>query len=160
MLFIYDFHYMLKISTESGIPNFRSSGGFWKEGENREYYISKCYFERNPKDFWKKYKDIFELKLMGNYKPNTGHLFIKELEEKGKNITVLTQNVDGLHQKAGNQHVIELHGTLQSATCPKCKTKYDITFINQHEIPRCTKENAKGKKCDFILKPDVVLFSD
>jgi NAD-dependent deacetylase len=141
------------MSTESGIPDFRSTGGFYDGDENREYYISNYYYQKHPKDFWKRYKEIFELKLMGGYLPNSGHSFIKDLEDFGKKVFVLTQNVDGLHTKAGSFDVTELHGTIQSATCPKCKTSFDLEFINQHDIPRCPNDQ-------FILKPDVVLFGD
>ncbi|WP_199426218.1 NAD-dependent protein deacylase [Thermaerobacillus caldiproteolyticus] len=146
------------MSTESGIPDFRGDNGIYSQEEDVENYISEYYFNRNPKDFWAKFKRIFSLKLMGNFEPNKGHLFLKELEDMGKNITVLTQNIDGLHHKAGNSNIIELHGTLQTATCPKCQTKYDLKFINEHDVPRCNKTNKKGEVCNFILKPDVVLF--
>jgi NAD-dependent deacetylase len=146
------------MSTESGIPDFRSDNGIYSQEENVENYISEYYFEKNPKDFWSKFKRIFSLKLMGNFEPNKGHLFLKELEDMDKHVTILTQNIDGLHHKAGNSDIIELHGTLQTATCPKCKTKYDLKFINAHEIPRCNHAIKKGEVCNFILKPDVVLF--
>lgn len=148
------------MSTASGIPDFRSTGGLWKEGESRERYISRSYFYYKPKDFWSKYKDIFHLKLMDDYSPNEGHLFLKELEDMGKTVTVLTQNVDHLHTKAGSSRVIELHGTIHSASCPKCKSQYSLDYINNEEIPRCEKPNKKKVKCGFILKPDVVLFGD
>ncbi|WCK57122.1 NAD-dependent protein deacylase (plasmid) [Aneurinibacillus sp. Ricciae_BoGa-3] len=147
------------ISTASGIPDFRSDNGIWKQEQNREYYLSTYYYQKKPKDFWKKYKEIFNLKLMDGYQPNFGHSFIRELEENGKTVTVLTQNVDGLHQMAGSQHVIELHGTIKTATCPKCKQKYDLDFILEQEIPRCT-TTKQDKTCGFILKPDMVMFGD
>lgn len=146
------------MSTASGIPDFRSTSGFWDGG--RERYISRSYFEYRPKDFWLKFKDIFGLKLMNTYAPNEGHLFLKELEDLGKNVTVLTQNVDNLHTKAGNTRVIELHGTIHSAKCPKCKAEYGLDYINKEGIPRCDKPNKKRVTCGFILKPDVVLFGD
>lgn len=148
------------MSTSSGIPDFRSTVGFWTEGVSREQFISRSYFHYKPKDFWSKYKDIFQLKLMGNYFPNEGHLFLRELEEMGKKVTILTQNVDNLHTKAGSGQVIELHGTIHSATCPKCQTQYSLEYINKEDIPRCEKPNKKRVKCGFILKPDVVLFGD
>ncbi|PLS18877.1 NAD-dependent protein deacylase [Bacillus sp. M6-12] len=148
------------MSTSSGIPDFRSTNGLWKAETNREYYISKGYYQSNPKDFWQKFKEIFQLKLMGDYQPNEGHYFLKELEDMGKNVTILTQNVDGLHTDAGSSHVIELHGTIKTATCPKCKTQYGLDYINNHDIPRCNKPNKKNNTCGFILKPDVVLFGD
>lgn len=147
------------ISTASGIPDFRSTGGLWASGERREDFISRYYYNRNPKDFWKRYKEIFELKLMGNYEANAGHRRLAEWD-KVASVTVLTQNVDGLHKKAGSENVLELHGTIQTATCPKCKTVYDLPFLNGMDVPRCTSVNGKGKACHLILKPDVVLFGD
>ena len=148
------------ISTESNIPDFRSSNGLWTNNQSFENLISKSYFERNPKDFWRAYKEVFRVKLLGNYEPNRGHLFITELQDRGKDVVVITQNVDGLHEKAGTKNIIEVHGTLKTATCPKCKRKYDLDYINQHDVPRCQKTNRKGNVCNFILKPDVVLFGD
>jgi len=140
------------MSTESGIPDFRSSGGLY-DGEEIESYVSSTYFRKHPEDFWKKFKEIFKLKLMGGFEPNTGHLFLKELEEMGKTVHILTQNIDGLHERAGNTSILELHGTLQHATCSTCKGKYDLKHINASEIPRCVFDHD-------ILKPDVVLFGD
>lgn len=140
------------MSTESGIPDFRSSGGLY-DGGNVEEYVSSYYFKKNPEDFWKKFKDIFGLKLMGTFEPNIGHLFLKELEDINKTVHILTQNIDGLHTKAGSTSVLELHGTLQTATCQTCKQKYNLGYINQHDIPKCQNDHT-------ILKPDVVLFGD
>jgi NAD-dependent deacetylase len=146
------------MSTESGIPDFRSENGIYAQEENVEHYVSEYYFKTHPVDFWHKFKRIFSLKLMGNFAPNQGHLFLKQLEDMGKKVTILTQNIDGLHGKAGSSRVIEIHGTLQTATCPKCQTKYDLAFINSHDVPRCEQRTENGKICNEILKPDVVLF--
>jgi NAD-dependent deacetylase len=140
------------ISTESGIPDFRSSGGIYANG-NVEQYISRYFYQKNPKDFWYHFKEIFQLKLLRDYEPNRGHQFIKELDDKGKHVTVLTQNIDGLHQKAGSKLVLELHGTLKTAHCPKCKREYDLGYILKNESPRCEDD-------DFLLDTDVVLFGD
>lgn len=146
------------MSTESGIPDFRSENGIYAQEENVEHYISEYYFNNHPVDFWHQFKRIFSLKLMGNFAPNQGHLFLKRLEDMGKKVVILTQNIDGLHEKAGSTNVIELHGTLQTATCPKCQTKYDLAFINSHDVPRCVRTLENGETCNEILKPDVVLF--
>lgn len=140
------------ISTESGIPDFRSSGGIYANG-NVEQYISRYFYNKSPKEFWKHFKEIFQLKMLGNYEPNNGHLFIKELEDSGKEITVLTQNIDGLHQKAGSKHVLELHGTLRTAHCPKCSRVYNLEYTLREDVPRCEQDG-------FILDTDVVLFGD
>ncbi|AZB44769.1 NAD-dependent protein deacylase [Bacillus sp. FJAT-42376] len=148
------------ISTESGIPDFRSSEGLWTENLSRTEVISRSYFERNPKSFWKYFKEIFQTKLSLNHQPNKGHLFLRELEDAGKEVHIFTQNVDGLHQKAGSRAVFDMHGSIQTAACPKCKTVYGLEYIHAEEIPRCTAELAGGSRCGFILKPDVVLFGD
>ncbi|WP_088361976.1 NAD-dependent protein deacylase [Bacillus cereus] len=148
------------ISVPSGLKDFRSSNGLWTNNESFESIISLSYFKSKPKEFWKYYKEIFESKLLQNYLPNKGHQFFSDLEKKGKEVTVITQNIDGLHTKAGSTDVLEMHGTLQTATCPKCKSKYDLEYINNNNIPRCSKVNGKGNICNFILKPDVVLFGD
>lgn len=139
------------MSTESGIPDFRSENGLYAQEDNVEYYLSEYYSKKDPVDFWRRFKRMFSLKMMGGFAPNDGHRFLRWLEEMGKTVTILTQNIDGLHTKAGSTNVIELHGTLQTATCPSCGNKYDLSFINRHEVPRC-------EKCQTIVKPDVVLF--
>lgn len=146
------------ISTDSGIPDFRSDTGVYS-GDEQWRYITRSYYHGYPKDFWIRFKDIFSSKLTIEHQPNRGHAFIATLNENHK-VTVLTQNVDGLHQKAGSQNVLAMHGSIDEAICPKCKTVYDLPFINKELVPRCVKTNGKGKVCNFILKPDVVLFGD
>lgn len=148
------------ISTDSGIPDFKSIDHTWELTIPRSQAINKSMFNRKPKLFWKYYKDVFQLKLMGKYKPNSMHEFLVDLEKEEKEVRIFTQNVDGLHQAAGSSYVREVHGTLKTASCPKCKTKYDLDYINQNEIPRCKKLNKNNHSCDFILRPDVVLFGD
>ncbi|SDK19175.1 NAD-dependent protein deacylase [Sediminibacillus albus] len=144
------------VSTASGIPDFRSATGIWTEDHSREYYMSRDYFHDNPEDFWLKYKQIFRLKLLKNYVPNHVHLFLRELEqEAGKRISIVTQNVDGLHSMAGNRHVIEYHGNLNTAACLTCGRKYDLEYVMNQEIPRCLERG-----CGDVLKPDIVLFGD
>jgi NAD-dependent deacetylase len=143
------------ISTESGIPDFKSTDKNWKYAISRVSAMSKNYFEGKPKKFWVIYKDVFEMKMTANLEPNYGHIFLKELENS-KNINIITQNVDGLHQKAGSTNVFEVHGSLKTATCPKCKKIYDLEYINKIQIPRCYCQLTTK----FILKPDVVLFGD
>lgn len=141
------------VSTDSGIPDFRSAGGIWDTDQTREYYMSNHYYRNNPDDFWKKYKQIFQLKLAGEYEPNEIHDFLKRLEEEGKHISIITQNVDGLHTKAGSRHVLEYHGTLATASCPACGDTYPLTYVMNTDIPLCG-------HCSVPLKPDVVLFGD
>ncbi|AGT31982.1 NAD-dependent deacetylase [Geobacillus genomosp. 3] len=139
------------MSTESGIPDFRGENGIYAHEENVEHYLSEYYFEKDPIDFWRRFKQLFSLKLMGGFAPNDGHRFLRWLEDIGKRVVILTQNIDGLHVKAGSTHVIELHGTLRTATCPSCGKTYELAFVNRNDVPRCN-------ECRAILKPDVVLF--
>jgi NAD-dependent deacetylase len=148
------------MSTESGIPDFRSSGGLWAEDMTRMEAISRSYFEQYPTQFWPKFKQLFQIKASGNHQPNQGHLYLAELEKQGKHVEIFTQNIDGLHKKAGSRHVYELHGSLQTATCSKCYSKYGLSHLLKEEVPRCTREKPDGSECGSILKTDVVLFGD
>ncbi|MGP4068341.1 NAD-dependent protein deacylase [Halobacillus sp. B29] len=141
------------VSTASGIPDFRSSEGLWSEDESREYYMSSDYFYHDPVDFWNKYKTIFQMKLLKDYTPNPVHQFIKELESDKDKVTVITQNVDGLHLAANSSHVIEYHGTLNQASCPECGESYSLDYVMSTETPYC-------QNCGAVLKPDVLLFGD
>lgn len=148
------------VSTESGIPDFRSSNGLYNQDQKLESILSVSHFNGKPKSFWKTYKDIFNIKLAGNYLPNYGHHFWVEQDLAGKEISIITQNIDGLHSEAGSVGVIEMHGSIKTSICPKCKTIYQLDYIQSLEIPRCNKINGLGNICDFILKPSVVLFGD
>src|SRR5690625_2509799 len=143
------------VSTASGIPDFRSTDGIWTADHSREYYTSVDYFTREPADFWQKYKEIFQIKRLKNYQPNKVHKFCQELEARGKQVSIITQNVDGLHSLAGNQQVVEYHGNLNSATCPQCGKSYNLTYLLAEDVPVCDKPS-----CETILKPDIVLFGD
>jgi len=142
------------ISVPSGIPDFRSSSGLYKGREaDIPYYISLTHFRKDPDDFWGFYKDLLQIKLQDTYKPNEGHYFLAELEKMGKDVTIVTQNVDGLHQKAGSTNVIEIHGSAQRSTCPTCGTIYNLDYINSQAVPRCEKDNS-------VIKPGMVLFEE
>ncbi|WP_077623604.1 NAD-dependent protein deacylase [Sediminibacillus massiliensis] len=143
------------VSTSSGIPDFRSANGIWTGNHSREYYMSRRYFLEDPVDFWVKYKEIFRLKLLKDYGPNHVHYFLKNLEDSGKKVSIVTQNVDGLHSMAGNHHVIEYHGNLNTATCPVCGSEYNLEYVMENDTPVCEKRG-----CGDILKPDIVLFGD
>ncbi|TGB05135.1 NAD-dependent protein deacylase [Halobacillus salinus] len=141
------------VSTASGIPDFRSSEGLWSEDESREFYMSADYFYHDPIDFWKKYKAIFRMKLVQSYQPNSVHSFLRSLETEDREVTIITQNVDGLHTKAGNKNVIEYHGSLSGATCPDCGAVFSLEHIMSAETPTC-------EGCGGYLKPNVLLFGD
>lgn len=145
------------MSTESGIPDFRSPGGVWEDAETM-IAMSLSYWQDSPDLFWPKFKNIFMNEQHLNAQPNAGHLAIAKLEANGKQVTVLTQNVDGLHQAAGSTNVLELHGSIRLASCPVCESRYDLDHVLAQEVPHCSYMSVKGALCDAILQPDVVLF--
>jgi len=141
------------ISTASGLPDFRSQEGIYIANNNLnvENILSETFFKSTPEQFWDYFKDIFQISSMQDLEPNLGHLFLKELEDMGKEVIIITQNVDGLHHKAGSQRVLEVHGSLGKAVCPKCKEEYGLEYLQDHIIPRCNRDG-------LILKPDIVLY--
>ncbi|AUH53135.1 NAD-dependent protein deacylase [Chromobacterium sp. ATCC 53434] len=141
------------MSTESGIPDFRSADGMWAQNMTLTEVVSIDYFRRAPSAFWQAFSDIFRIKLAGGYQPNDGHRFLAALETAGKEVTILTQNIDGLHGRAGNRRVLELHGTLMSASCPDCRMPHPLDYVQRHEVPAC-------RRCRAVLKPDVVLYGE
>ncbi|MDM5297358.1 NAD-dependent protein deacylase [Bacillus pumilus] len=148
------------MSTESGIPDFRSTGGIWTEDTSRMEAMSRSYFLSHPHDFWPKFKELFQMKMSGAYEPNAGHVFLANLEKQGKQVDIFTQNIDGLHKKAGSQHVYELHGSIQTATCPSCRTSYELPYLLKEAVPLCQHVSSDGSICGRVLKTDVVLFGD
>lgn len=141
------------VSTESGIPDFRSVDGLYnqKYDEPPETIISHSYFVRWPEKFFRFYKDKM---IYPDALPNDGHRALARLEEQGKLRCVITQNIDGLHQKAGSKHVIELHGTTLKNYCMNCGKAFSVDYILAQEgVPHCD-------KCSGIVKPDVVLYEE
>lgn len=141
------------VSTESGIPDFRSVDGLYNQSYKYppEEIISHSFFERNPEEFYRFYKDRM---IFADAKPNAAHLKLAELEAAGKLSAVITQNIDGLHQAAGSKNVIELHGSIMRNHCVKCGASYPLKYVIDHDgIPRC-------EKCGGIVKPDVVLYEE
>lgn len=144
------------VSTESGIPDFRSADGLYMQEGKRSYsaeeLVSHRFFKRHPQSFFDYY---FKNLVFENAKPNAGHLFLKELEDAGKDVHVITQNIDGLHQKAGSSHVYELHGSVLRNYCMKCGSKYHLNDLelDKEGIPRCPKDQG-------IVRPDVVLYQE
>ncbi len=141
------------VSTESGIPDFRSVDGLYhmKYDYPPETILSHTFFMRNPKEFYRFYKDKM---LALDAQPNAAHRKLAELEQKGKLRAVVTQNIDGLHQKAGSRTVLELHGSVHRNYCQRCGKFYDAEYIQKSEgdVPRCT--------CGGMIKPDVVLYEE
>lgn len=140
------------VSTESGIPDFRSQDGLYhtKYDYPPETIISHSFFESNTKEFYRFYRDKM---LYPNAEPNTCHYALAKLEAQGKLKAVITQNIDGLHQKAGSKTVYELHGSVLRNYCVHCGKFYPMEFIkNSSGIPRCD--------CGGVIKPDVVLYEE
>lgn len=141
------------VSTESGIPDFRSVDGLYNQSYQYppETIISHSFFVRNPEEFYRFYR---EKMLALDAKPNGAHEKLASLEKSGKLKAVVTQNIDGLHQAAGSKTVYELHGSVHRNYCVKCHKFYDAAFIKASEgIPRC-------EVCGGIIKPDVVLYEE
>ena len=146
------------VSTESGIPDFRSKDGLYNQKDiqfekySPEYLLSRECLYHNPKVFFEFYRQKMDMR---KFNPNVTHQFLAELEKSGKLIGIITQNIDGLHQKAGSQVVYEIHGTTQKNYCTKCGEKYDENFIfdSQDTIPKCP-------KCGGMVRPDVVLYGE
>ena len=142
------------VSTESGIPDFRSESGIFKSlekyGATPETLVSHSYYMDHTEEFFSYYKENL---VFRDAKPNPAHLKLAELEKAGKLKAVITQNIDGLHQKAGSENVLELHGSIHRNYCQICHKEYSLDYILESEaIPRC--------ECGGIIKPDVVLYEE
>lgn len=143
------------VSTESGIPDFRSTSGLYRQEWKYppETIISHSFFEQNTEEFYRFYKAKM---LCLAAKPNAAHLKLAELEKVGKLTAIVTQNIDGLHQAAGNKMVYELHGSVLRNYCTECHAFYDAQFIlNSEGVPKCIHNHCHG-----IIKPDVVLYEE
>ena len=141
------------VSTESGIPDFRSVDGLYNQKYDYppEEILSRTFFMNKTEEFYKFYRDKLIIK---GVKPNKAHIALAELEKKGKLKAVITQNIDGLHQLAGSKNVIELHGSTLRNYCMNCGEAYGIDYVDKAEgIPRC-------ESCGGIIKPDVVLYEE
>lgn len=140
------------VSTESGIPDFRSVDGLYNQSYDYppETILSHTFYIRKPEEFFRFYRNKM---LFPNAKPSTTHIKLAMLEEQGKLKGVITQNIDGLHQKAGSKHVIELHGSVLRNYCERCGKFYGVdAIINSEGIPLC--------ECGGRIKPDVVLYEE
>ena len=143
------------VSTESGIPDFRSADGLYNQDLGREVspeeMISHTFYVRHTRDFFDFYKDKLIYK---DAKPNACHRALAELEKQGKVRAIVTQNIDGLHQMAGSRTVFELHGSVMRNYCENCRTFYGVDAVLEADgIPYCT-------KCGGRIKPDVVLYEE
>ena len=140
------------VSTESGIPDFRSQDGLYhmKYEYPPEYILSDFFFYENPKEFYKFY---FDKLVNKDIKPNYTHIFLKELEDAGKLKGIVTQNIDNLHELAGSKNIYHVHGTISKNHCINCKKEYSLDdILNMGDVPTC--------ECGGIIKPDVVLYGE
>lgn len=140
------------VSTESGIPDFRSKDGLYhmKYKFPPEEILSHSFFMDNPDEFYRFYKDKMNSL---NVLPNVSHKFLAKLEKVGKLRAVITQNIDGLHTKAGSKNVLELHGTIYKNHCMECGREYSAEYVFGYDgVPKC--------ECGGIIKPDVVLYEE
>ena len=141
------------VSTESGIPDFRSTDGLYHQQYKYppETILSHTFYESKPEEFFRFYR----AKLLAPHaKPNAAHVKLAELERQGKLKAVVTQNIDGLHQAAGSREVMELHGSVHRNYCENCGKFYDLDFMLHAEgVPRCA-------SCGGRVKPDVVLYEE
>lgn len=141
------------VSTESGIPDFRSVDGLYNTQYDYppETILSHSFYRQNTKEFYRFYHNKM---LFPNAKPNAAHIALAKLEAAGKIKAVITQNIDGLHQAAGSKNVYELHGSVLRNYCERCKAFYDLNYIMQADgVPKCN-------KCGSTVKPDVVLYEE
>ena len=142
------------VSTESGIPDFRSKDGLYhqKYQYDPEEIISAHFFYQNTREFYRFYKDrMIDL----DAKPNAAHQYLARLEEAGRLKYIITQNIDGLHQMAGSKKVIELHGSVHRNYCQECQKEFDARYIKEakEDVPHCP-------HCGGLIKPDVVLYEE
>ena len=140
------------VSTESGIPDFRSQDGLYNQKYDYppETILSHTFFMRRPEEFYRFYQDKM---LCDTAKPNAAHVKLAELEQAGKLTAVVTQNIDNLHQMAGSKKVLELHGSVHRKYCMKCRKFHDFTYMkNSKGVPKC--------ECGGTIKPDVVLYEE
>jgi NAD-dependent protein deacetylase/lipoamidase len=139
------------VSTESGIPDFRSASGIWAQYDPMEYATIDA-FRRDPEKVWDFYSK--RLGVLTEAKPNPAHQALAELERRGLVEAVITQNVDRLHERAGSQHVIEVHGSLRTSSCLECGHSEPFDrVVELLPVPHC-------ERCGAVLKPDVVMFGE
>ena len=146
------------VSTESGIPDFRSKNGLYKKKDRRfsrykpEYLLSSECLRKKPELFFDYYRKNLDARLV---EPNAAHRKLAEMEDSGRLRGVITQNIDGLHQKAGSKNVQEIHGTIWKNHCVSCGAEYDVNFIfdSPDPVPRCP-------VCGKTVRPDVTLYGE
>lgn len=139
------------ISVDSGISPFRGEDGLWNKYD--PIFLEIEYFKTKPLQSWKKIKEIFYNQL-ADAKPNIAHLILAKMEQRSFLESVVTQNIDHLHQKAGSNKVFELHGTYKQLVCTSCNSEFDVSFADLNYLP------PTCYICKGILKPDMVFFNE
>ena len=139
------------ISVESGIPPFRGENGLWNKYD--PIFVEIEYFHKKPLQSWKKIKEIF-YDTFDEANPNAAHKILAKMGERGFLESIITQNIDNLHQKAGFKNVYELHGTSRTLSCTECSSEYDLSFVDLNFLP------PTCYVCKGILKPDIVFFNE
>ena len=147
------------VSTESGIPDFRSETGLYSNSKKKRRgpkykYTYKYYMENKEKYLLSYKKNMAESLKNSTTKPNPAHMALAALEERGKLKVIITQNVDGLHQKAGSKNIIEIHGSTDRCFCEDCNSKYSLEYFLK------AKDLAKCEKCGGIIRPDIVMYGE
>ena len=140
------------VSTESGIPDFRSVDGLYNQKWKYppEEILSATFFSRHPDEYYRFHREKL---VIEGVKPNRAHLRLAQLEQEGKLRAVITQNIDGLHQAAGSKNVLELHGSILRAYCSRCRKPFSADLMNHGEgVPRCD--------CGGVIRPDIVLYEE
>ncbi|HHH31345.1 MAG TPA: NAD-dependent deacylase [Polyangiaceae bacterium] len=137
------------MSAESGVPTYRGKGGVWKEYDYRKY-ATQYAFDEDPERVWRFHNE--RRKLLSECEPNEGHRIIARLERERQHVTVITQNIDGLHQRAGTENIIELHGNLWRSRCARCGETMESRQAPLAEL--------KHAPCDAWWRPDIVWFGD
>jgi NAD-dependent deacetylase len=138
------------VSTESGIPDFRGKDGLWSRYDPMEYGTLGAFLS-NPEKIWGMLAELLDV---FDAEPNAGHIAMAALEEKGLLDGIITQNIDGLHQKGGSKNVVEFHGSLDTFSCLNCSAGYSLQFVRKLKIP------PHCRSCGGVLKPDIVFFDE
>ncbi|HZK29063.1 MAG TPA: NAD-dependent protein deacylase [Clostridia bacterium] len=141
------------VSTESGVPDFRSPTGIYARLGGAEEYLTLEFMNHHPKEFYAFYREYF---MQGGIEPNPAHYKLAEMEQKNKLTAVVTQNVDGLHQKAGSRRVLELHGNGTRFYCQQCGTPYSFDDVAEAEGPFICRKKA----CGGLVRPDIVMYGE
>lgn len=138
------------VSAESGVPTFRSAGGLWAEHRVEDVATPRA-FQRDPRRVWAFYQA--RLQNLRHVQPNAGHYALARLEARYESFTVVTQNVDGLHRRAGSRRVLEVHGSLAQVRCTGCESVFDQEDLTLEALPTCP-------RCGALLRPNVVWFEE